>query len=87
MTSQTKSRLVVWTQYFLIALIAEWGAGMALFPHEPGNDINLQGYVQKKVLPHLFWWFLIFMFLSAAKLTIGLIARSGEDDSKSESST
>jgi hypothetical protein len=76
-TQQTKSSLAVWVQYLLIAFIAEWGASMALFPYEPGNDINLHGYIQKEVVPHLFWWFIIFMVISLVKLSVGFISRRG----------
>lgn len=75
MIKDTKDDLVTWAQYFLIALLAELAAGMALLPYQQGNDINIYGYFQKTVQPHLYMWFVIFMTLSALRFTFRLISR------------
>jgi hypothetical protein len=75
MTKDTKDDLVTWVQYFLIALLAELAAGMASLPYEQGNDINIYGYFQKRVQPHLYVWFIIFLTLSALRVAFRLILK------------
>ena len=65
MTNETKKDMRAWTQYFVIALIAEVGAGIALMPIEEGNDIGVYGFFQANVQPHLYIWFIIFMIISS----------------------
>jgi hypothetical protein len=83
MRSETKTELSTWAQYFLIALLAELGAGMALFPHQQGSDINLYGYFQKRVEPHLYVWLLIFMILSTIKVLSRLASKKAETETGS----
>lgn len=87
MRSETKNDLLTWAQYFLIALLAELGAGMALFPSQPGSDINLYGYFQKRVEPHLYTWLVIFLALSSARLISRLISRRTETRSRKPEGT
>jgi hypothetical protein len=74
---EKKCSITNWIIYFLTGLAAVWGTEMALFPDEPGNDINLHGYYQKNIEPRLLWWSIIFFGLSAIKLVIWLIATKG----------
>jgi hypothetical protein len=75
MTDETKRELGAWLQYFLIALAAELGAWIALFPNQPGSDINIAGYFELKVEPHLYAWFVIFLVLCAVRITIKSISK------------
>jgi hypothetical protein len=76
MTDDTRRELRVWTQYFLVSLIAELGASVATFPNQPGNEINLAGYFDLRVLPHLYAWLLIFVAISSLRLVARSILRS-----------
>lgn len=78
MKKVTKDDLVAWVQYFFIALLAELAAGMALLPYQQGNDINVYGYFQKTVQPHLYIWLIVFMILSALRFFILLISRKNK---------
>jgi hypothetical protein len=42
-----------WVVNFVLGLAAVFGTEVALFPNEPGNDINLYGYYQIRILPRL----------------------------------
>ena len=64
-----------WMVNFVLGLAAVFGTEVALFPNEPGNDINLYGYYQVRILPRLLWWSIIFIVLSSFKLVLWMITR------------
>ena len=60
-------------RYFFIALMAELAAGAALLPNQKGNDVNIAGYFELEMLPHLLAWFIAFVLLCAIWVTILLL--------------
>ena len=73
MKREIENEISLSVRYFIIALIAELAAGAALFPYQQGNDINIAGYFELKVLPHLVAWFIAFVFLCAGWMLLVLL--------------
>lgn len=68
MKKEIENEISLSVRYFLIALTAELAAGAALLPNQPGNDINIVGYFELKMLPHLLAWFIAFVLLCAIRM-------------------
>lgn len=84
MRRKLRDELSTWAQYFLIALLAEFGAALGWLDAQYKGSEDLVFNALNKLIDHertrLFWWFLIFLVLSIIRFLIHRYMHSGGGD-------